>query len=175
MPTALTTLYVSQSDMEDLLSTEGVELRLDDNGDGSVSAAELLRLTTNARNYATAKVNRYLSGRYAEADLATSWVINEWAAYLACNWLSRRRGNPGLFKAEVGEAIKDMKEIRAGVSNLEDIPARHPSWPTWSNTRVDSNYRLRKIRVERPISEEEPTSGKPQQRDIWADVIFEPN
>lgn len=175
MPTALTTLYVTQDDMEALLSSEGVDLRLDDNADGSVSAAELDRLTTQARNYATAQVNRFLTGRYDAADLATSWVINEWATYLACNWLSRRRGNPGLFKAEVEEAIKDMKEIRSGASNLEDIPARNPAWPTWSNVRVDQNYRLRKIRVERPLSEREPTSGKPQQRDIWADVILEPN
>ena len=176
MPTALATLYVTQSDMEALFSTEGVELRLDDDGSGTVSAPELLRLTTQALNYATARCNMFLLGRYEPADLATSWVVNEWATYIACHWLSARRGNPTLFGAQVEEVKKELAQVKAGQLNLEELGSRNPSWPTWSNTRVDStNYRLRKIRVERPISEEEPTSGKPQNRDIWADVIFEPN
>lgn len=175
MPTALTTLYVTQDDMEGLLSTEGVNLRLDDDGNDTVSAAELVRLTTYARNYATGRINMYCLGRYDAADLATSWVVNEWATYIACHWLSRRRGNPALFKDEYDEAISELKQIKAGQLNLEELAERNPGWPSWSNTRVDFRYPLKKIRVERPISEQSPTSGLPRNRDIAADYFVEPN
>ena len=175
MPTALSTLYCDQTDLESLFSTEGVELRLDDNGDGSVSAAELLRLTTQARNYATARVNMYCLTRYAVADLATSWVVNEWATYLACHWLSRRRGNPGLFKDEAKQVMEELKAVKGGQLDLADLAERNPGWPTWSNARVDISYPQKRIRVQRPISEQSPTQGMTRNRDIAGDYFVEPN
>jgi hypothetical protein len=45
-PTALSIQYTDEDDIEALLSVEGVDGRLDDDADGSISATELTRLTT---------------------------------------------------------------------------------------------------------------------------------
>lgn len=166
--------YCSDNDVEALLSEEGVNLRLDDNQDGAVNAAELLRLTRQACNYATSKVNDFCAGRYDPADLETSWTVNEWATVIAARWLCSRRGNPvpGSLKERLAEVMDELKQVKSGQYSLQDLAERTSSAPIWSNTRVDVRYRTRRIRVERPISEGTPPRVAPNV-DREADLTVE--
>src|SRR5260370_36205889 len=96
---------------------------------------------------------------YKAADLGTDWMVNVWAPLMASGWLGARRGNgvPASIEAMYQDALKDLKQVRAGQYQL-DLCLREPAWPAWSNLRVDPRYRLRQLRVERPISENTPTT-----------------
>ena len=126
--------------------------------------------------WATDRINFYLEGLYTRADLASSWVVNDWCTILAVHWLSLRRGNPvpgslgDLYKA----TIEDLKLVKSGEYQLPGIGYRNNMWPAWSNIRVDTLYSLRKVRVERPISEGTPLPGR-RNRDIPSDFIIEPS
>lgn len=177
MPPALnlTVTYCTPDDLNPLLSEEGVTGRLDDDDDGSIDANEQGYLAT-AIQWASDKVNFYCLNRYAALDLANSWLVNNWAVLCAGHWLSIRRGNPSpasiadLYK----EALKDMEMIRTGAANLPGIGLRTAAWPAWSNIRLDQLYSLRKLRVERPISEQSPVKDYYQQIDWPSQFILEP-
>ena len=73
------------------------------------------------------------------------------------------------------EAIADMKLVKKGEFQVPEIGTRIGSFPAWSNVRVDVFYALRKIRVERPISNKQRVLNYTQQGDIAANYIIEPN
>ncbi len=176
-PTAPSVVYVTRADLDDFLSPTGVDSRVDDDSTGAISAADA-RALDNARYWATGRVNMHALGRYAAADLGNSWVVNQWAVVLACHWLSCRRGNPppGSFDKLYDETVLDLKELRAGTIDLPDVGLRSNAYPAWSNIRCDIFYGLRKLRVERPISRDDPTAGPFRSyRDVVADLIPEPN
>ena len=173
MPTALTYTYCTEADVQALLSADGTTARVDDNGDNSQSATEAGYITS-AINWATDKINFFLLPRYSAPNLSTSWVVNNWAVILAARWLSMRRGNPppGSVNQLYEEAVEDLKLVHSGAYEIPGIGTREVLWPVWSNVRVDPLYILRKIRVERPISEKTSTPY-PQNRDRVADNIVE--
>lgn len=176
MPTALDTLYCTQGDVEALLSAEGVSLRLNDSDpDGDPTTAESAYLTTQGINYATARINNFCLGRYEAADLATDWVINDWATVLAAYWLSCRRGNdpPKSLALMRKEVLDELALVRGGRLALEGINQRISESPGWSNIRFPSYYRVRQLRVQRPISEGTNPTNRPQNRDRQADYTFE--
>lgn len=173
-PPALAYQYATQSDVEALLSIDGLAGRVDDLATGTINATEQGYIAS-AINWATARVNQFCLGLYAAADLANSWIVNNWTVVLAARWLSCRRGNPppGSFDDLYKEVLEDLKDVRAGRANLPDIGLRTAAWPAWSNVRVDCLYSLRKIRVERPISERSATDYR--QSVDWPSVwIVEP-
>lgn len=90
---ALTT-YASQTDVENLLSANGVLLRLDDNGDGTADAG----LATAVLEHGTNEYNRYVRQRYTVAELAPSSVavdaVRLDCAVLCARWACVRRANP---------------------------------------------------------------------------------
>lgn len=159
MPAALSTLYTSQAAVEDLLSSEGVSLRLDDDQSGAVAAGELDRLTTHAVNYATAEVNMRVGGRYAPAQLAESWVVYEWATVIAARWLCARRANPvpTTIQDAFDKALEDMLLVQERKLSLNDIAERAAPQPTLSNMTLDSRYRVKQLRVQRPLSTPRPS------------------
>lgn len=171
---ALTTpayVYCTQEDMEALYSVDGVLGRVDDNVSGTIAAPETTYIT-KALYWATSQVNFYCLAVYADSALATSYMVNEWATILACRWLSSRRANPipESIEALYRSAIEDMKLVRSGTAQIPDIGARDAMFPAWSNVRVDVTSRLRKCRVERPISEPTPTPYR-QDRDWSAEAL----
>jgi len=174
MPTTISTTYCTQADIEALLSVTGVESRVDDDAGGSLSATETGYITS-AIQWATAKVNDFCLALYTAADLATSWVINEVAIVLAAKWLSIRRGNPspGSIADACKEAMERLEKIRNGGHPLADIGQRNAAWPAWSNVRVDPLNIVKKVRVERPISEPSATPY-PQHRDYPSEIFVEP-
>lgn len=172
MPSISTdTLYCTLADIKELLSVNGTIGRADDDNDGSISATEQTYFD-RAINWATSRVNLYCLAKYAASELVTSALVNEWAVLCAAYWLSCRRGNPppGSFDDLYKSAIDDLKLIHSGSFQIPDIGYRDSAWPAWSNIRVDQGYPLRKIRVERPISESSPVPYS-QPRDRTAEYI----
>lgn len=173
MPTDLQYTYCTEADIQALLGADGTTARVDDDGTASQSAAEAEYLS-QAIQWATDRCNFYLLGRYPAARLATSWLVNQWCVICAAKWLSSRRGNPppGVVNDLYEQAVEDMKLVHDGKYDVPNIATRTAQWPFWSNVRVDALYSLRKIRVERPISEKSNTTY-PQNADRVADVIVE--
>src|SRR5262245_15403667 len=155
-------LYCSRQDVEWLLSTVAVELRLDDDDSGTVSQVELDAFLNQGLIWATSRCNYYLISKYKPEDLVTSPLVNEWATIAACWWLCSRRLNPipetmtrlayGRPGTDERGAMGDMVDVREDRTDIADIGQRDVEWPAWSNVRVDPRYRLKQIRVERPIS-----------------------
>jgi hypothetical protein len=175
VPTALAVTYCTQADLEALLSVDGHTGRLDDDATGTLSATESGYLT-KAINWATDRVNFYLGSQYASTNLANSWLVNNWAVICAAYWLSCRRGNPppGSMDQLYKEAVEDMKLVKSGQYQLPDTALRDSAFPAWSNVRTDFLYALRRVRVQRPISDKTSTSPEYQQnQDHGSNVIVE--
>ena len=174
-PPALAYLYCSEADLEAILSVDGKIGSVDDDNDASESAIEKTYIDA-AINWGTDRVNFYCLARYAAADLANSWIVNHWTVICAAKWLSSRRGNPPPASIDdlYEDALKDMEMVRKGDAQVPGMGLRTAAWPAWSNIRVDQLYTLRKIRVERPISEQSPVKDYHQQQDIAANFIIEP-
>lgn len=158
-PAALSVLYTSKEEVESLLSSDGVLLRLDDDQDAANSAGELLRINTLAVNYATARVNLYLGNRYTSAQLATSWSVHDWATMIAARWVCRRRTNPvpESLQDAYDEAIAEMTAIRDRLMSLTDIQERQADQPVLSNMTLDGRYKVKQLRKQLPISTPRPT------------------
>lgn len=173
-PSALTYQYTSRTEIQDLLSYSGVKLRLGDDGSDSLSSAELARVV-NAVNIATAKCNLYLLERYDASHLNDSWIVHHWATVIAARWLCKRRGNPvpESIEDEYEEIIEELTAVKQGEMSLGDVPQREADQPTWSNVTVDDRYRVKRIRVQRPISEQSP-SAIPPHRHYPSDYAVEP-
>lgn len=109
--------YCALTDMQDILSSVGVTLRIDDSPPTTYGKA-----IAKAGN----TIDRYLYRRYASSDLATSSLVTDLAASLAVNYLCRRRGNPvppGV--AEIyAETIAYLEEVQAGVNDIPEIAPR---------------------------------------------------
>lgn len=180
-PTPQAELFCEQGDVIALLSQVGVDARLDDDADGVVSAAELEFLDT-ARNWATARVKYYCGALYDSADLATSYLVAEWATALASFYVCVRRVNPcpdsihelvfGRPGTEDRGVMGDLKEVRAGVGRIPDIGYRNVPWPAWSVVRADPRYRFRQLRVVKSSSERTPTQY-PQTVDWFDSATWE--
>lgn len=182
MPAALGTLFCSAADVATLLSQLGVDARLDDDASGTVSAGELAFLTT-LLSYATERVKFYCCPHYDAADLATSWLVNEWATIIATHRLCLRRVNPvpdsvrdlmfGTPETDDRGVLGDLKAVQSQAAQIPDIGYRTVPWPAWSNVTVDPRYRVRQIRVQRPISER-TVPNYSQAVDHAAEFFFDP-
>ncbi len=176
MPAALSYVYCTEDDVLALIGQEGQDGRVDDDNSGSISPAEQLYLTA-AINRATRRVNQYLMPRYPSSELYQSGIVNEWCSVVAAYLLCCRRGNPaaGSIKDLYDETVEWMKEVSAGTQSLADAASRHSAFPSWANIRYRLTNPLRRLRVEKPISENrDPSTGK-RIRDLAADLIVEPN
>ena len=173
-PTALPVTYCAESDLQAMIGLDAEVSHLDDDQSGAVDGPEATYLS-QAISWATEQCNKYLLGRYRETDLATSWLVNQWCTIAAAYWLSVRRGNPSPAAVAklYAEAVKDMTQVHDKQFDIPHLGTRNTTWPAWSNVRVDALYQLRKVRVERPISDRRPSAA--QNRDIAADLTIEPN
>jgi len=176
MPAALSYTYCDQTDAEAVLSVLGVAARLDDDDSGTVEDNEQAYMPTLI-SWTTARVNDYLLGKHPASELAGSWIVNRWAAILLAELLCQRRGNPvpGSLKELVTDTLDRMGKVQDGKTVLADAAQRDAAFFSFVNARVDIGYRLRKVRVERPISDRSPTTGRVQNRDRMAEIIIEPN
>ena len=159
---ALTTrayTYVTDADIDEILSANGVTARLDDDASGTISAAEELR-RDNAQVLASETLDYYLYSRYAPNRLAESNLVNLWAAYYAAWHVCQARGNP--VPKSISDYILDfiepkLEDISAGRKFLPGVPLRRTQAPTWDNIRANPRYSFKVLRVERKTSSKEPT------------------
>jgi phage gp36-like protein len=126
--------YCSLSDIQNRLSDEGVNLRVDDKP--SVVDAVLQR--------AASKIDQYCRGRYDPTVLATSPWIKEACTTIACFYLASRRANPvpASLTADYEELLNpdgrhgDLRDIRSGALNIPEIAQRKPEIPVISQPRI---------------------------------------
>ena len=124
-----TLLYCSSDDVEDRLSTTGVDLRTDDAPPTALG---------NVLKRAATKVNQYLLLHYTAPSLQASDWVNQTATSLATFYLCERRGNapPASVAADYDEAMDDLKLIRKGVFAVPEIARRRQSAPVLSNISI---------------------------------------
>jgi hypothetical protein len=126
--------------------------------DAGVNTALAQRLV-KACQYATSQVKLYCCPRYDDSVLAQCWSCNRWATALAARWLCRRRAQvaPKGVEDDTEEALAEMRQVRAGQMQLEDVGTRTAGWPFMSNATVNLAYDVARVRVEPQISERTPT------------------
>ena len=146
------TLYCTETQLDDLLSSFGVQVRTDDEDSGSTDESQIQPVIERA----TADVNFSLMQRYPLAIIAPSgtaitWV--KWAtAIIAAVYLCQRRGNdvPETLVEAFDETKAKLKEIADGTMQLVgDSGIVNPQFddtPTVSNFRFNDWFRLQKIR-----------------------------
>src|SRR3990172_5840484 len=160
MPTALATLYCTVAEVEACLSVVGVDERLNDSGGpgGTPTGTEDNYLAIQGLNYAASRINMYCLAHYSKGSLADSQIVNQWAVCIAARWLSKRRGNPAPagLEEDYKEMMEELKEVKRGNLDLNDVALREPAWPYWSNMKVDTRYRVNQSRVVRRTSEDSP-------------------
>ena len=110
-------IYCSPNDMSDILSANGVALRSDDAPPSQYGGA-----AEKAGN----KIDFYCWKRYDPSALATSDLVKDWAATLACFYLSIRRGNPPPSGISIlyEQALADLKEIQKASADIPGIGVR---------------------------------------------------
>jgi hypothetical protein len=167
-------VYATASDLEALMSVEGKENKVDDNGDGVINATEDGYIQ-RAITWASDRINFFVLQRYDAHCLQTSWIVNQWCTILAAWWLSVHRGNPppGSFEELKKQTEADLLLVHNRTFDIPNIGERFSSLPSWSNVRVDMLYALRKIRVERPLSDRTKVPFK-QNIDWPSQMIVEP-
>lgn len=168
-PTPLAYVYCTQQDVNNVLSVNGVDILLDDHGDGAVNSVEQGRMT-DAIARAAETCNFYLYWKYDPANLAAySNLTNQLAADLAAYVLARARGNavPQSLITAATEAKDMLNKIMLGRATLPAVPMRRWQAPTWDNIRVDMRYHFKVIRVEQNTSSQMPMT-RPVNID-WAE------
>lgn len=172
-PAARTYVYIDDDGLDNALSASGVDLRLDDDSGGTISAAEETR-RTQAKNAASETVDFYCFDRYTQANLYTSNFVYEAAKWLAAYELCATRGNevPESVVEQAERWEEKLKAIHAGRARLPGIPMRMSQAPAWDNVRVDKRFDFKAIRVEKKTSSQTPTT-MPVQTDYQAEWTWE--
>lgn len=149
MPSALTHTYTDQDAIERLISEQGFNLRMDDLI-GSNRSDYMTSLVADA----TELVNANCAQFYNTSDLANSWWVNIRATWVACYFLSQRRGNvpPASLAVRYKEILAELEEVRLGLIQIPGIPTSANMAPAMSNLIVDDSFNVRKLRVHQDIS-----------------------
>ncbi len=121
--------YCEIADVQNILSSEGVQLSVDDTPPTAYGDA-----IARASN----RVDFFLFRRYEPSELAKSDLVKDWAAVFAAYYLRTRRGNPipqGLA-ALLGDALEDLKQVQAGQNEIPGIVMRRSHAPALSKMRA---------------------------------------
>lgn len=148
-PLTQANLYCSSDDVETLLSSLGVDVRQDDDDDGSPDSVGGIPIIDQALNWGTAQVKFYCATRYDDSELVKSWLVNSWATILAAVFLCSRRLNSipnsvhmlaygdregGAFQRGVHGnqgVMGDLRAVRAGAAQIPDINLRNEDTPAF--------------------------------------------
>lgn len=149
--TRLTRTYTTQGEIEDYISEEGVDLRLDDLDNVS-------DVMTTLCERATARVQSIMRKAYDDIDLAGSVWVRERATVIAVYLLSLRRGNPGLLRDQYEEAMTEMEMVVAGDLWI-DLARSAETTVVMQNVSSDNRFPFTPIRVD-PITSTKLTDGQ---------------
>jgi hypothetical protein len=145
--------YCTEANVRDLASAQGVDLRFDDDADGSVPPPDRAAFMAAAIRWAGGRVDFYCGGRYSPAQLAASATAEGWATTLALYWICLRRFNPvpesirHLAEDEDFGVLPEMRLVQTGAAQLPGAGEKKPAMPLWSNVTVDDRYWVKKLRV----------------------------
>lgn len=153
VPSRNTVYYCDPGDLQRRISTEGVKLRLEDFGEGSLSGES--GAIEDAIWDATELINSFCYSLYRPEDLKTSIYINRRCVDLVIWYLYTRRGNipTGSIQQRYQETLKWLEEIHTQKLEIPGVPVRWTQAPAWSNIRIDQRYPTFRIRVERSVSD----------------------
>lgn len=149
------TTYTTQEEMERLFGSTAIDLRTDDEADPS-------QAITDAIYDATLQINTYCQGRYDPTYMAQSQWVRRNATYLACYFLSKRRGNPEQYEGDYDRIMSQLQAVANGQIIIPNLQVRSDFTPSMSNLRVDDRFSVNKIRVESTIS----TGGSSGRQDV---------
>jgi phage gp36-like protein len=126
--------YCAETDLQDLISSSGETLRIDDYSAGANQTALIARIIAKA----SAQVDLYLLKRYTAATLTASDWVKYATADLAMCILCRRRGNPvpEVFNAQCTTVMEQLQQIMDGLLALPGASERKDSVPVLSNVRT---------------------------------------
>ena len=152
--TALSSLYSSQDEMDNLLSAAGLDLRLDD-------TIEITEIINESVSYATGTIDSYALQFYVETDMENSHWVRRRATIIACWYFSQRRGNPPLYEEMVNQIMEELKLIAQRKLIIPRLPGRFNRGPTVSNYVVDDlRHFQNKCRVQKSISTGDNYNGE---------------
>lgn len=159
-------LYCTQQDMENILSACGLLTTVDDLRNNAITSDEQ-QMVVDAQTDATCTIDYYLGFKYAPAMLATSPLVNRWAATLASYSLRKHGGQdpPASLVEWASEIEQKLEKIQEGVALLPGVGLRRSLAPSWSFTRLDLRWQFRVIRVERNNSSNNPATSLQQNTD----------
>lgn len=123
------TQYCAQADIQNRLSTTGVNLRVDDTPPTTLG---------DVLNNAASIIDEHCRLSYDPATMVTSEWVKQRATDVAAYLLCTRRGNPapGSIEALYTRTMARLEQVRLGVVQIPDIPARKNMAPVLSNQRV---------------------------------------
>ena len=112
------------------------------------------------------EILKYVERYYSVTQLLRSNLVNQWATWLSCYYLSGRKGNdpPKVFAREFERILKQLMMILSGAMNIPEILRRRSSAISMSNTRANPRYNFRVLRIEKGTSSK-ITGGKRQITD----------
>jgi hypothetical protein len=171
----LAIVYTSRSLIEAVLAQFGLDLRMADVDPVVANDTERGYMTDPFIQWGTDEVNFYCMARYAASELAKSRKVEEWTTVITSCEICMRKGHdiPRGLEKWMERCYAQMEQVQNGSVQLPGIDTRSDPGFVWSNVRVDPNYRTRKVRVEKPISDKKSTTY-PQNTDRAADLLREP-
>lgn len=176
-------VYCSASDVESILSSEGVNLHVDDrwpiySDDPGAPISPAAGQTTEALQHmeyaidrASARVEIAIGSRFDISTASTNRWVKWCTAYLAACEVCRRRGNsiPDSLLAQCEEYSSLLVMIGKGeIGYIPGLEPRVEPIPSMSNLRVDNRFFDARVRVQEVISAGRPTSSKPRYVDRYS-------
>jgi phage gp36-like protein len=138
--------YCNQADIERKLSVSGVVAFGDDDEDGVIETG----VVDDCIEQADGEIDLYARGRYSEAGLASSDLVNRWSTILATCYLCERRGNPvpdSLAKEATRILETLLPKVQDGTLTLPGVAFGNDNRPSFSNLTIDRRYVRGKQRV----------------------------
>lgn len=136
--------FTTDQEIENLLSENGVNLRTLNIASGQIGAF-LLRCIQRAIH----EVRLYTDQKYAPADIEDLAIVRDWVTYIACYYLTKREGNPGLYAGDYDEIIFKLEQLRDGITQLPGVEHRNNYPALMQNVIVDNRFSSNQIRVVR--------------------------
>ena len=140
-------VYTSRDEMEGVLSQTGINLRIDD-----IDVMDSEGVLDSFFYDATLVIDTYTQHLYYSQDLYSSYWVRIRASWLACYYLSQRRGNPALFQVRYNQILEELERIMDGELLIPGLPTAYDITPAMSNVVVDERFAIDKIRVHPSIS-----------------------
>jgi len=137
--------FTSQTELERLFSTLGIEYRRDDFANYS---SEYTKVLFEIIAQATYEVKAILNKLYDDVDLSQSIWIRRRATIIGCYLFSIRRGNDSQYFNEYLDALEDFNNLLTGKLYLEELPSGAATRVGFYNVATDNRHPAQSVRVD---------------------------